>query len=108
MYYSYNGLLRHLIGYRGERITFKHVTKDFCIGFNEYLKTAKNGTYRGKIIAKSTQHQYSNLLTSTLYRAIEIVSKLLGHGDIKTTQIYAKVIDQNKRAAVSRLDGLMG
>jgi len=36
---------------------------------------------------------------------IETVSKLLGNSDIKTTQIYAKVIDKNKRDAVSRLDG---
>ena len=38
---------------------------------------------------------------------IETVSKLLGHTDIKTTQIYAKVIDKNKREAVSKLDGLI-
>jgi site-specific recombinase XerD len=38
--------------------------------------------------------------------AIETVSKLLGHSAIKTTQIYAKVIDKNKRAAVNMLDGL--
>jgi len=37
---------------------------------------------------------------------IETVSKLLGHSDIQTTQIYAKVIDKNKRDAVSKLDGL--
>ena len=28
------------------------------------------------------------------------VSKLLGHSDVKTTQIYAKVVDEKKRAAV--------
>jgi integrase len=38
---------------------------------------------------------------------IETVSKLLGHADIQTTQIYAKVIDKNKRDAVSKLDGLL-
>jgi site-specific recombinase XerD len=32
------------------------------------------------------------------------VSKILGHSEIKTTQIYAKVIDKNKRAAVDKLD----
>jgi integrase len=34
------------------------------------------------------------------------VSKLLGHADIQTIQIYTKVIDKNKRETVSKLDGL--
>jgi len=36
------------------------------------------------------------------------ISKILGHSDIKTTQIYAKVIDKSKRDAVDKLDGLTG
>ena len=31
------------------------------------------------------------------------VSKLLGHKDISTTQIYAKIIDKKKQEAVNRL-----
>ncbi|GAA4470434.1 site-specific integrase [Nibrella saemangeumensis] len=34
---------------------------------------------------------------------IYTISKLLGHRDIATTQIYAKIIDQQKRDAVNRL-----
>ncbi|MCB7025297.1 tyrosine-type recombinase/integrase [Parabacteroides distasonis] len=37
---------------------------------------------------------------------IETVSKLLGHTKISTTQIYAKVIDANKKAAVHKQDGV--
>ena len=51
------------------------------------------------------RHTNATLLLS-LGVPIETVSKLLGHADIQTTQIYAKVIDKNKRAAVSLLDGL--
>jgi integrase len=53
------------------------------------------------------RHTNATLLLS-LGVPIETVSKLLGHSAIKTTQIYAKVIDRNKREAVSRLDGLTG
>ncbi|GHT05612.1 tyrosine recombinase [Bacteroidia bacterium] len=51
------------------------------------------------------RHTHATLLLS-LAVPIETVSKILGHSDIKTTQIYAKVIDKNKRAAVDKLDGL--
>lgn len=29
------------------------------------------------------------------------VSKLLGHANIRTTQIYAKIVDESKRKAVN-------
>jgi site-specific recombinase XerD len=38
---------------------------------------------------------------------IYTVSKLLGHSSIKTTQIYAKVVDETKREALSRLSKLV-
>ena len=34
---------------------------------------------------------------------IYTVSKLLGHREISTTQIYAKVLDKNKQAAVAKI-----
>jgi len=51
------------------------------------------------------RHTNATLLLS-LGVPIETVSKILGHSDIQTTQIYAKIIDKNKRDAVSKLDGL--
>ncbi|MDE6649845.1 MAG: hypothetical protein K2K45_07940 [Muribaculaceae bacterium] len=34
------------------------------------------------------------------------ISKLIGHADIRTTQIYSKVVDQKKQHAITLLDKL--
>lgn len=34
------------------------------------------------------------------------ISKLLGHANIRTTQIYAKIVDTNKRKAVNLIPEL--
>lgn len=36
------------------------------------------------------------------------VSKLLGHKSIETTQVYAKILDKNKKAAVDRIPNIFG
>lgn len=38
---------------------------------------------------------------------IYTVSKLLGHRELSTTQIYAKVLDKNKQAAISRIPSVL-
>jgi len=53
----------------------------------------------------SARHTYACLLI-TLGADLYSVSKLLGHKDIGTTQIYAKVIDSKKREAVDLLNKL--
>jgi integrase len=60
-----------------------------------------------KITFHVARHTNATLLLS-LEVPIETVSRILGHSDIKTTQIYAKVIDRSKREAVDKLDGLTG
>lgn len=39
---------------------------------------------------------------------IYTVSKLLGHKELATTQIYARVLDKNKQAAVQRIPSILG
>jgi integrase len=76
---TYKGLIKHLTTYKGDKITFKHITKEYCSGFNEYLKTAINGTYRrcisetcpSGLLAKATQYNYSRTLSVALNCAVQ-------------------------------------
>lgn len=58
-----------------------------------------------KITFHCSRHTAATLNLS-LGTPIEIVSKLMGHKKISTTQIYAKIIDENKKAAVHKQDGI--
>ena len=58
-----------------------------------------------KISFHCSRHTAATLNLS-LGVAIETVSKLLGHTKISTTQIYAKIIDKNKKDAVRKQDGI--
>jgi integrase len=73
---------------------------------NSIIKTwAASAGIDKRVSFHASRHTAATLLLS-LEVPIETVSKILGHADIKTTQIYAKVIDKSKRDAMDRLDGL--
>lgn len=43
----------------------------------------------------------------TLGTEIFTVSKLLGHENLKTTQLYAKIIDDKKRETVNKIPEIL-
>ena len=48
------------------------------------------------------RHTYATLQLS-FGTDLYTVSKMLGHREIKTTQVYAKIIDRQKRETVNRI-----
>ena len=62
----------------------------------------KNAGISRKITFHSFRHTFATLQI-TLGTDIYTVSKLLGHKNLQTTQIYAKIIDEKKREAVNKI-----
>lgn len=54
-------------------------------------------------IFHQSRHSYATMML-TIGVDIYTVSKLLGHKNVATTQIYAKIIDQKKIDAVNMMD----
>ena len=63
------------------------------------------GITNKKVTFHTSRHTFATMLL-TLGADIYTVSKLLGHTSVKTTQIYAKIIDQKKDDAVSLVDNI--
>lgn len=73
----------------------------------KYLKRwVKDTGINKKITFHCARHTFATLcLTHDI--DLYTVSKLLGHRDIKSTQIYAKLIDKKKDEAIDKLPELM-
>ncbi|GAB3950111.1 site-specific integrase [Spirosoma harenae] len=71
--------------------------------WNKILKQwVKDAGITKPITFHSFRHTYATLQIS-LGTDIYTVSKMLGHRELKTTQIYAKIVDQSKREAADRI-----
>lgn len=51
------------------------------------------------------RHTFATMML-TLGADLYTTSKLLGHADVKMTQVYAKIINQKKDEAVNLVNGL--
>jgi len=70
---------------------------------NKFLKQwIKDAGITKKITFHCFRHTFATLQLSN-GTDIYTVSKMLGHRELKTTQIYAKVIDKTKREAAGKI-----
>lgn len=94
----------HLLGEPGEPTAKVFEGLFYSAHYNTKLK---EWIFSAKITKPITfhcaRHTYATLQLS-LGTDIYTVSKLLGHKDLKTTQIYARIIDEKKKEAANRIN----
>ena len=75
-------------------------------GLQKAVKAAVN---RAQITKRVSTHTFRHSFATHLLEDgvnIRVVQELMGHADVKTTEIYTHVMDKNISATVSPLDGL--
>lgn len=78
---------------------FPNIKYSECVYLKNWIADA--GISR-KITFHCFRHTFATL-QMTFGTDIYTVSKLLGHKNLQTTQIYAKIIDEKKREAVNKI-----
>jgi len=94
----------------------KYVNHPYCIRAKKLLPMNSNQRYNGylkevadiagikkRLTSHTARHTFATTVTLTNGVPLETVSKMLGHDDIRTTQIYAEIVD----AKVSEDMGLL-
>lgn len=91
-----------LLGERGEGATLVFKGLDYSQTQTYLPKWLKGAGITRNVTFHSFRHTYATLQIS-LGTDLFTVSKMLGHRDQKTTQIYTKIIDKNKREAANKI-----
>lgn len=106
-YLDINDQAAKLMGERGanDEPVFTDIHSPSCT--NEAIKrwVLRSGIKKD-ITFHCGRHTFAVLMLD-LGTDIYTVSKLLGHRELSTTQIYAKVLDKNKQAAVSKIPDIL-
>ncbi len=83
---------------------FDGLISEPCINLVLAKWTKKAGITK-KITYHTSRHSFATMML-TLGADLYVTSKLLGHSNVKTTQIYAKIVDSKKIEAVNLVDNV--
>ena len=106
-YLDITGEARSLMGVRGDTTEhpFGDIHSPSCTN-----KAIQEWVLRAGIDKKITfhcaRHTFATMMLD-IGTDLYVVSKLLGHREIHTTQIYARVMDKNKQAAVAAIPSIL-
>lgn len=106
VYLDINKQAAELLGERGddESLVFNMSSKDTT---NKWVKILiKNAGINKHISFHCARHTFATMML-TLGNDLFVTSKLLGHKDISTTQIYAKIVDKKRQEAVSSIPDIL-
>ena len=70
---------------------------------NQYGKITRIGYIDKKITYHTSRHTFGTMMM-TVGADLYTTCKLMGHADVRTTQIYAKIVDSKKIEAVDMVD----
>ena len=88
----------------------KGLSEDCVFRFPSYARTLrklKKQAIAAGINKKVTFHVARHTFATMMLTAgadLYTISKLIGHSDVRTTQVYSKVVDRKKQEAVALLD----
>lgn len=96
-----------LMGMRGkpEDRVFQHICTPVCTNYIIQAWVTKAGIDK-RITFHCGRHTFAIMMLD-IGTDIYTVSKLLGHRELSTTQIYAKVLDKNKQKAVASIPNVL-
>lgn len=104
MYLDISEQAAQLMGERGKAADKVFDSLGSCIS-EQLRKWARDAGIDKDLTFHSSRHTFAVVML-TLDTDLYTVSKLLGHKDIGTTQIYAKIVDKKRREAVSKIPKL--
>lgn len=101
--YQYLDLNEQAVQLMGERKTDEERVFHIPFAYNKYIaEIIKGAGIKKHITFHCARHTFATMLL-TLDVDLFTVSKLLGHTNISTTQIYAKLVDKKRQEAVERI-----